>query len=86
MPRVPMNSLLRSWHPQRFTQELEAVVERSRRLIEAAHEQVSVTRELRATLADLRQTNKDFREFLGEQRLVHFCLEVFVPGTRSSGK
>jgi hypothetical protein len=64
-----MESLTKFWQPLRFPHELEAAMERSRRLIAAAHEQASITRELRATSADLRQTNRDFRELLREQRL-----------------
>lgn len=55
-------------------EKLATTMERTRQLVNAALEQVSLARELRETSGNLRQTNKDFRDFLREQRLAGFSL------------
>lgn len=49
-------------------------MERTRQLVNAALEQIILARELRETSGNLRQANRDFRDFLREQRLVGFSL------------
>ena len=65
----------------RFSEEAAAAMEQSRRLIEATAAQINIARELRETAGNLRQRNRDFRDFLYEQRVLGFyVLERLVDG------
>jgi hypothetical protein len=69
-----MQAIPRSRQRAIIPEKLAATMERTRQLMNAALEQVSLARELRETSGNLRQTNKDFRDFLREQRLLGFSL------------
>ncbi|HKW24621.1 MAG TPA: hypothetical protein VJN48_02480 [Terriglobales bacterium] len=69
-----MKAIPKSRQQAIIPEKLAMTMERSRQLVNAALEQVSLARELRETSENLRQTNKDFRDFLREQRLLGFSL------------
>lgn len=69
-----MQTASQSLQRHRFSEELEAAMEQSRRLMEDAVAQINIARELRETSGNLRQRNRDFRDFLREQRHIGFSL------------
>ena len=69
-----MQTIIKSRQPLRLPQELAAAMERSQQLMNVALERVAIARELRETSINLRQINKDFREFLRENCLVGLSL------------
>lgn len=69
-----MQTIIKSRQPLRLPQELAAAMERSQQLMNVALERVAIARELRETSINLRQINKDFREFLRENCLAGLSL------------
>lgn len=69
-----MQAPSKSRRPAILPEELATTMERTRQLVDAALAQVGLARELRETSGNLRQANRDFRDFLREQRLVGFSL------------
>jgi hypothetical protein len=69
-----MQTIPKSRQQAIIAEKLATTMERTRQLVNAALEQVSLARELRETSGNLRQTNKDFRDFLREKRLARFSL------------
>ena len=66
--RAHMQPALKSRQRSRSA-ELEVVRERTSQLLNAALEQIIIARDLRETTVNLRQTNKDYREYLRENCL-----------------
>lgn len=69
-----MAAILKSRQQATIPEKLAAAMERTQQLMNAAIEQVILARELRETSGNLRQTNKDFRDFMREQRLAGLSL------------
>src|SRR5579864_4773750 len=69
-PQEPsMQTSRKPWQDPRFDERLEAARERTQQLLNAAIEHVILARELRQTAGNLRQENRDFRDFLRENSL-----------------